>query len=141
MAVYQPSNETQYPSSVYFGSSYEFTIQGDGNLVLYNRSTGKSLWSSQTATGGAFKQINSYVILQGDGNLVIRQRDKNNNIVEIWGTHTILCANQSLPKLVLQSDGNIVEEYECAHRGNLTHGFIGNTGTGGGGQSSHPGKF
>jgi hypothetical protein len=41
-------------------------MQGDGNLVIYNKGTGASIWASNTATPNPGK-----CVIQGDGNLVL----------------------------------------------------------------------
>jgi hypothetical protein len=148
LAVNQPAGETPIPSSILFGGpnsqgnpKYTFVMQGDANLVLYLTGTSTSLWSSRSATGGANKHINCYLVLQGDGNLIIKVRETTGALTGIWTSNKILCPGQQPPVLVFQGDGNIVEEYPCAHIGNNTYGFIGNTGTGGGTGSNHSGSF
>ena len=145
LATSQPPGEAAIPSSRSFGPSniYKLTLTGNGNLIVQNGTT--TIWTSQNSGGAA--NTNNYAILQGDGNLVIRSR----NIVppgtpvpptqEEWASHDVLCANQGAPILILQSDGNVVEEYPCAHIGNKTYGFIGNTGTASGHSSNHNGSF
>jgi hypothetical protein len=114
-------------------------MQSDANLVLYREdvSPKRSIWSTNTATSGANKLINCYVVLQSDGNLVLKVRDKLGNLVEQWASHSLTCASTQLPILVFQSDGNIVELYEAPHIGAYAYAFLGNTGTGGGGNKSN----
>lgn len=156
LAFNQPAGEAPLPSSIAFGPAagslqgnispygapkYTLTLQGDGNLVLYLTGSSTSLWNTRTATGGANKNINCYLVLGSDGNLVLQDRLTTGGLAEYWASHDVLCPGQQAPVLILQSDGNIVEEYPCAHIGTKTYGFIGNTGTGGGNGSNHNGSF
>ena len=155
LAVNQPAGEAPIPSSIVFGpvvgggiypnyQKYILTLQGDGNLVLYlNVPFGHpttSLWDSRTATGGANTNINNYLILQGDGNLVLKDRLTTGGLAQYWAAQDVLaCSPAPTPRLYFQSDGNIVEEFPAT---NGKYGFLGNTGTGGGGnKSNHPGSF
>jgi len=154
LAVNQPAGETPVPSSILFGPNvtnpyvdhpfpkYTLTLQSDGNLVLYLTDTNTSLWNTQSAFTFPDNQKanNCYLILQSDGNLVLHQ-NANGTSREYWASHEVLCPGQQPPVLILQSDGNIVEEYPCAPIGNNTYGFLGNSGTGGGQHSNHPGSF
>lgn len=45
---------------------YKLEQQGDGNLVLYEVSSGTATWHTNTATG-----YGNYAKLQGDGNFVV----------------------------------------------------------------------
>jgi VCBS repeat-containing protein len=56
---------------------YRLTMQGDGNLVEYNR-TGTAVWASGTSTAG------SRAVMQSDGNLVVY--DGSNQ--PLWATNT-----------------------------------------------------
>jgi len=153
LAVNQPAGEAALPATISFGPptgpsgapKYTLNMQGDGNLVLYLTGTTTSLWDSQKLGGAA--PVNAYLVLQSDGNLVLQDRaivppgTPPPALQEYWASHDVLCPGQQAPVLVLQSDGNIVEEYPCTPVGDKTYGFIGNTGTGGGTGSNHRGKF
>ncbi len=71
-------------------------MQGDGNFVLYQESTGKPLWA--TGTNG---RNGSKVIMQGDGNLVVYSPEGP----PIWDSRTTGNPGASL---VVQDDGNAV---------------------------------
>merc|ERR1711924_111120 len=73
---------------------YEFSFQGDCNLVVY--SSGEAIWASDTNGHG-----DSRLSLQGDGNLVIY-----NGGNAIWASDTN--GKASNPHLVMQDDGNCV---------------------------------
>jgi hypothetical protein len=73
--------------------SYQFILQGDGNLVLYV--AGRPLWSSGTA-GKTVSQC----IMQGDGNLVIYD-----GLNSVWSSGT---AGNPNSFLLVQDDGNVV---------------------------------
>jgi len=150
MGVNQGYLETPLPSTINFGPTvtdvrgtypkYRLALQGDGNLVLYLNSTNESLWSSRTGANSTNNRC--YLVLQADGNLVLRAlRNATGTVDEYWATHDVICPGQQSPVLILQSDGNIVEEYPCNPIGNNTYGFVGNTGTAGGQHSNHPGSF
>lgn len=74
---------------------YRLVLQADGNLVLYRKSDGKSLWASGT-NGTAVRQA----IMQSDGNFVIYGFNG-----ALWASHT---HGRSGCFLVVQDDGNIV---------------------------------
>ncbi|MDQ0072702.1 YD repeat-containing protein [Variovorax boronicumulans] len=75
---------------------YNFTLQTDGNLVVYDRhDNNQALWNSQTAGTGA----NSFVF-QADGNMVL---SGPNGVV--WNSGTGAKGGTSL---VMQGDGNLV---------------------------------
>jgi len=69
-------------------------MQGDGNLVVYDRTTGP-VWASYTNTPG------SYLEVQGDGNVVVYDLSGR----AVWATMT---SSPTPVKLVLQDDGNLV---------------------------------
>jgi hypothetical protein len=83
---------------------YTFTMQTDGNLVLYN-TAGKALWASNTSnTGGG---TSSYALLQTDGNFVVY----NNLNIPQWNRFQGLTVTGSTPTttyLTVQDDGNVV---------------------------------
>jgi hypothetical protein len=61
-----PGQELLPGQSMWSGpNGYWAVMQGDGNFVIYDSSTGHALWSSGTSAGG------SHIVMQGDGNLVI----------------------------------------------------------------------
>lgn len=74
--------------------AYVFTLQLDGNLVLYTGA--KALWASGT-NGVAVKEC----IMQTDGNLVLYGYDGK----AVWATGTN--GNPS-SYLIVQNDGNVV---------------------------------
>ena len=60
---------------------YILKFQSDGNLVLYNVSSGKALWSSKTSGNS-----NAVLSIQGDGNVVIYK--DNTQKVPLWSSGT-----------------------------------------------------
>ena len=74
---------------------YRLVYQNDGNLVMYDLTTGGALWF--TGTTGAPGQV----VLQGDGNLVIYSAGN----AALWFTGT---PGNTGAFLALQSDGNLV---------------------------------
>jgi hypothetical protein len=76
------------------GSS-TFTMQADGNLVLY-RANGKARW----ATGTVGKTV-SQAVMQGDGNFVLYAPGSS----MVWATGT---GGHPGATLVVQDDGNVV---------------------------------
>lgn len=74
---------------------YRLVYQGDGNLVLYDLTTGAAPWF--TGTSGAPGQA----VLQGDGNLVVYSAGN----AALWFSGT---AGNSGSYLALQNDGNLV---------------------------------
>ena len=76
---------------------YLFTMQTDGNLVLYGPS-GRALWATNRYTSAWTSQ--EYVIFQGDGNLVTYGGGR-----AIWASNT---AGRGGDHFEVQSDGNLV---------------------------------
>jgi hypothetical protein len=75
---------------------YEFVLQHDGNLVLYDTSPYRPLWSSQTAGKGVLR-----VVMQHDGNLVMYGPSGAVH----WASHT---AGNPGSIFIVQDDGNVV---------------------------------
>jgi hypothetical protein len=73
---------------------YTLTMQGDGNLVLYQGST--ALWASNTAGTAADEAI-----MQGDGNFVVYTSAGS----ALWASNT---AGNPGADLLMQNDGNLV---------------------------------
>ena len=77
---------------------YKLVMQSDGNLVLYNKTTGATMWATNTVRTGA----NSYRFsFQTDGNAVVY--DKNNSV--LWASGS---TGKNGNKFVVQADGNMV---------------------------------
>jgi hypothetical protein len=70
-------------------------MQGDGNLVLYDMTTGAVTWMSNTP---GFNNVKA--VMQNDGNLVLY--DYNNYVPWMSGTNPVASA-----QLVVQDDGNL----------------------------------
>ena len=77
---------------------YGLSVQGDGNLVLYNNSNGTAtaIWASNTSGHQA-----GYLAMQGDGNLVFYGPDDS----VIWASGT---AGNPGAGVIMQPDGNLV---------------------------------
>jgi hypothetical protein len=75
--------------------TYKLVQQTDGNLVLYNRSTGKAVWSTNKFGSGI------YLRMQTDGNLV--QYTSGGSAV--WSSKT---NGKGGNRVVVQNDGNVV---------------------------------
>jgi Beta-galactosidase len=73
---------------------YALTMQGDGNLVLYQGGT--ALWASNTSGSAADEAI-----MQGDGNLVLYTSAGS----PVWASGTV---GNDGASLVVQNDGNVV---------------------------------
>lgn len=75
--------------------NFRMVMQGDGNLVLYNKD-GLPLWQSATPgnQGASF-------YLQTDGNMVIYSKDG----VALWSSGT---SGKTVSRLAMQTDGNLV---------------------------------
>ena len=71
---------------------FKFTVQGDGNLVLYKGDDAK--WSSETAG----KDM-THFLFQADGNLVLYNDDE-----PVWSSGS--CGDAD--KFIVQDDGNVV---------------------------------
>lgn len=82
-------------------SLYSLKFQTDGNLVLYDNTTGKSMWSSDTKGSQAY-----YLTMQNDGNLVLYTQAGS----PVWATDTN--GEDGEYYLLVQDDGNMV-----IHRG------------------------
>ncbi|HVF06159.1 MAG TPA: hypothetical protein VNA20_15055 [Frankiaceae bacterium] len=72
---------------------YLFTLQFDGNLVLYYLPTGRAVWARNAGT--------NFVVMQSDGNYVAYVDGGG----PVWATNT---AGSGAERLVVQSDGNVV---------------------------------
>ena len=89
--------------SIYSTSgNYNLTLQRDGNLVLYNNKTGKSLWASNTAGTANPTQFT----VQADCNVCL-YGIKDGNEAPYWSTNTWQQATGDI-KLIMQDDGNLV---------------------------------
>jgi hypothetical protein len=73
---------------------FTLTMQGDGNLVLYQGGT--PLWASNTTGTGATRAA-----MQGDGNLVLYTSAGS----PVWASNT---SNNAGAHLAVQNDGNTV---------------------------------
>jgi hypothetical protein len=76
--------------------NYQFHHQTDGNVVLYNLSTGAATWASNT-----YGQSTTTLIMQPDGNLVLYF-----NGTPRWASNT--CCSNPNSYLAVQDDGNVV---------------------------------
>lgn len=74
--------------------NHELVMQGDGNLVHYQR--GRALWHS-----GTYNNPGAFAVMQGDGNFVIYTGSGS----PLWATNT---GGSAADHLVMQGDGNIV---------------------------------
>ncbi|KAM0953373.1 putative bulb-type lectin domain-containing protein [Dioscorea sansibarensis] len=90
------SGETLSSGQALTYGSYNFTMQTDCNLVLYDN--GEALWASGTNGLGT----NCLLTLQSDGNLVIY----NSNNQTVWASNTNMGQNYYV--LILRKDGNVV---------------------------------
>ena len=90
------------PGASIASGTVKLIMQYDGNLVLYNKQTGGSLWASGT-------RGDNTVIMQGDGDLVIYPTDQvgNSSLAE-WATNTY-----GYNVLVVQDDENVVIYPSC----------------------------
>ncbi|RKE21063.1 glycoside hydrolase domain-containing protein [Streptomyces sp. TLI_171] len=75
-------------------------MQADGNLVLYRRSDGAALWSSNT-----WGHAGAYALMQADGNLVVYRAGRSDPGGALWSTGTWGNAGAYA---VLQDDANFV---------------------------------
>jgi hypothetical protein len=69
-------------------------MQGDGNLVVYDRGVGP-IWATYSRTPG------SYLAVQSDGNVVVYDLSGR----AVWATMTY---SPTPTQLVMQDDGNLV---------------------------------
>jgi hypothetical protein len=113
-----------------------FTLQPDGNLVLYeySNSTGikwdKVLWATGTNGRGA-----KYLWFQLDGNLILTTGPAS-NIGIVWASNIASsCAGAEKTELNLQDDGNLVLTYPKTA---TTESVLGSTGTPGFIVTPHP---
>jgi hypothetical protein len=88
---------------------FKFSMQTDGNLVLYRTTDGKALWWSNT-TG----RCRCRAVMQSDGNFVLYDVSTNQ---AIWSTRTTGIGNSSY--LAVQEDGNVVIYYIAAYWSSL----------------------
>lgn len=75
---------------------YQFTVQGDGNLMLYDSNDNIALWSSRTGGAGGIRAK-----LQSDGNFVLR----DNKELPLWSTKT---SRSGANLLRLTNDGKLI---------------------------------
>jgi hypothetical protein len=78
------------------GGRYSFVHQSDGNIVLYNNSRGRAIWST-----GTHGRNTSSLVMQADGNLVLYSPSGS----AVWSTGTHGHAGAFLG---VQDDGNVV---------------------------------
>jgi hypothetical protein len=108
----------------------QLVLQTDGNLVVYQVSTGKALWASKTNTNQA-----KYLFFQGDGNLVLTKTTDLSTVV--WASNIYADggneANAQYAIYVLQGDGNLVMMEDSKYSYIPKAGYyisIGDTGSG-----------
>jgi len=108
----------------------QLVLQTDGNLVLYQVSTGKALWATKTNTNQA-----KYLFFQGDGNLVLTKTTDLSTVV--WASNIYADsgneANAQYAIYVLQGDGNLVMMEDSKYSYIPKAGYyvsIGDTGSG-----------
>jgi len=76
--------------------------QSDGNFVLYNTYTGKSLWATNTVNGvDKNGKLPFRTVYQGDSNIVMY--DTDNKVM--WASNT---ETKPSDNLIMQEDGNLV---------------------------------
>lgn len=89
----------QLQRNEYLSSSsgrFRLTLQGDGNVVLRDMTTGTSLWSTRTNGTAAWRLS----LQSSDGNLVLRESDGSS----LWSSGT---SRSGAVRLVMQDDGNL----------------------------------
>ncbi|MFF2353528.1 hypothetical protein ACFVVL_27535 [Kitasatospora sp. NPDC058115] len=80
-----------------YSYKYELAMQGDGNLVLYNRESGSAIWAT-----GTYNHPGATAKMQSDGNFVVY----DTNGTALWSTGTWWAGADS--HFVFQNDGNLV---------------------------------
>jgi hypothetical protein len=105
---------------------YNLIMQDDGNLVMYDIKSGKSIWSTSTN-----HHPGAWLAMQTDGNLVIYEKGSAN---ALWHTHTYDHPGASL---VLQNDRNLVI-YGTDNKPLWNTGTFLTPSTGGGGTTNPP---
>lgn len=95
LSVNQQLTSNQYLASD--NGKYRLYLQADGNLVLRDWTTRKSMWSSRTHGQGGVR-----IKLQPDGNLVMSRSCSG---CAVWSTGT---SRSEAIRLVVQNDGNLV---------------------------------
>lgn len=81
--------------------AYRFTMQSDGNAVVYNNASGKACWSTQTNG-----RPGSYIYMQPDGNLVVYPAGVGMGGSPYWYASGTWGNNYAY--LQMQNDGNLV---------------------------------
>jgi cytochrome c peroxidase len=94
LQVNEQLSQGQYLESS--NGAFRFNLQGDGNLVLREQSSGSALWSSKT--GG---QNGTKLSMQGDGNLVLYTSANS----AVWASGT---NGTGVTNFIMQGDGNAV---------------------------------
>lgn len=76
--------------------TYRLTLQGDGNMVVHNNTTRRTVWMTGTQGKGTAR-----LVMQPDGNLVLYSSQGK----YLWGSKT---NGKGANRLVMQNDGNVV---------------------------------
>ena len=97
---------------------YSFKFQLDGDLVVYDNATGRSLWSSNTKGSQA-----DHLVMQDDGNLVLYTKARS----PVWASMTN--SKQDNYFLLLQDNGNLVISRGKLYKGNEVPIWDTNTGS------------
>jgi hypothetical protein len=100
--TFSPGTRMASGERITFGNGrFHFSMQQDGNLVLYN-SSWRPMWSS-----GTWGNPGAHAVMQQDGNFVVYSSAN----VPLWSTNTY---GYTGAYLALQADGNVVVYGEAA---------------------------
>lgn len=119
--VWYPSEQPMLtPGQEISNGQYLFTLQPDGNLVIYRTSNWQVLWSSKTNGKGG-----NYLYFQVDGNLVLYKNSNYTGVV--WSSGKSLTGGNldGSTRFVFQGDGNLVMQFD----GGTYIDVIGSTGS------------
>nr|WP_068890366.1 hypothetical protein [Pedobacter panaciterrae] len=114
--TYPGNTPIWYPSGIPFLTSgqevftangaYRFTLQTDGNLVLYRTSNNQVLWATNTHGKGG-----RYLMFQNDGNLVLYKNSDYTGVVWASGYSAPSSIYTKYCRFVFQDDGNLVFQF------------------------------
>lgn len=87
---------------------YKLVLQRNGDLVINNVSTGKTIWKTNSGMANNYTSYSFRLNMQGDGNLVIYRQDLNSKKTNAtWNSKTVIGGTGNTYSVRLSNDGEL----------------------------------